>query len=241
MKKTLFLPIPIIIILFMFLSCSQDTKEKEVTYEIPQTLQNNQEAVTIIEEMATNVQEINEGMTASVKTGLKVKKTAEKGEDATKIEKWISIARMGKSMFTVYDISKAQEHIDSLHQQAERLKKDLTSEQISALDTTLARIEKQVGYIDTEALGISEEELAKMKEEDSTHIDLNIGQDEAEEHNETQYNTEYDEDTETTDMPMWAIIAMTVGMMLLMVVIYVAPIVLVIFVIIRIVKKARDR
>ncbi len=227
----------IAIALLLFSACSQDTKK--VTYEIPPTLQNNQEAVTIIEKMATNVQEINEGMTASVKTALKIKKTSEKREDASKIEKWINMARMGKSMFTVYDISKAQEHIDSLYQQAEQLKKDLTPEQISALDTTLARIEKQVGHIDIEALGISEEELAKMKEKDGTHIDFNIGQDETEEHNETQYNTDYDENE--TDMPMWAIIALTAGITLLMVIIYVAPIILVIFFIIYIVKKARNR
>ncbi len=161
------------IMLLLCLSCSQDTQK--VTYNIPQTLQNNQEAVTIIEEMVTNVQKLNEGMAASIQTTLKIKNTADQGTSATEIDKMLSVWRMTNTVSSVNEMAKANKNIKILQARAILLKQKLEPEQISALDTTLAHIKAQVGNINPETLGLSDEALAKLQKDGQLDIKVQVG------------------------------------------------------------------
>ncbi len=161
------------IMLLLYLSCSQDTQK--VTYDIPQALQSNQEAVTIIEEMASNVQKINEGMVASIRTTLKVKNTADQGESITEIGKMISVWRMTNTVTDISKMTKANKNVKILQARAILLKEKLAPEQVCALDTALAHIKAQVGNINPETLGLSDEALAKLQKDEQLDINVQVG------------------------------------------------------------------
>ncbi len=231
MKRALFLLIPTIIILFMFLSCSQDTQK--VTYDIPQALQSNQEAVSIIEEMATNVQKINEGMAASIKASLKIKNTANQDKSATEIGKMISVWRMTSTVTDVSKMTKANKNMKILQARAILLKQKLAPEQVSALETTLAHIKAQVGNINPETLGLSDDALAKLQKDGQLDINVQVGD------AETLANQElYTEDDSNT--PGWVVDVSIFLSAALFTILKFAPLIIFIIFIVKMVKRLKN-
>ncbi|PID94488.1 MAG: hypothetical protein CSA95_02730 [Bacteroidetes bacterium] len=163
---------------FLGILCACSKTPPRVAYEVPQELKADEEAVDLIEEMAATVYEINEGMAESMKTAIEFKRKFGNGEDVSSIGKWGGIFGMIKSMFKVNRIAEAQENLETLKVKANVLKESLAFSQISALDTAMAHIEGQIGQIDVEALGLTEEEIKEFGGEDGR---LRIGMGDEEE------------------------------------------------------------
>ncbi len=143
----------IVALLFLALLMFSCSDKPTVKYNIPEELEENKEAVEIIEDMALAVSKLNKGMQEAAKFSIAL----EKGKSE------MSMKQMLKSTMMVQDIANAKDEIGNIREKAKSLQKDLRAREITALNRELSYIEKQIGNIDTEALGLSKEEVEHLK------------------------------------------------------------------------------
>lgn len=152
-------------IVIILSACSK--KAPKVEYEIPTELKDNEKAVELIEDVAESVQNINNGFAKMIVVSFDVKEKYEEKEDGeNNEEKTGSVWQIAKAGISALKMAHEQEKMKEMIKQADSLKKELTVKQCIALDTTLARLERQVGKVDIDKLGISEEQLAEFKAND---------------------------------------------------------------------------
>ncbi len=137
-------------LLLLLFSCSE---KPTIKYSVPEELEDNKEAIEIIKDMALEVSKLNKAMQESVKFSIAL----EKGQSD------MSMKKMLESTMMVQNIANAKDEIVTIREKAKSLEKDLRTRQKTALNRELSYIEKQIGNIDTEALGLSKEEVEHLK------------------------------------------------------------------------------
>ena len=147
MKNSLLL----LILLCLWASCSQ---KRKVDYVVPANLKDQPEAVAVIDEMAEAVGECQAAMQKAVKFAISVEKN---NTDS------LSVGQGIKGAFAVSKVMLAKKHIDEAKDRAAVLSQELSVKQILALDSVIKQMESQIGDINTDELGLSEEELARLK------------------------------------------------------------------------------
>ncbi len=159
-QKYFLLPMMIIVIIAISVGCSSNIEK--VTVEIPPQLKDNKEAVEVIEDMTEAVNDCREYMQKATKFAIAQEKS---GADSLSITQGLKVAMIaGKIMLS-------QKKIEKCHLRVDQLSKNLSRDQSFALVNCINNLEDRIGEINTEALGLSDEELAKLKKGD----DLNYG------------------------------------------------------------------
>ncbi len=174
--------ITLLYVVIILSACSP--KAPKIEYEIPSELKNNEKAVVLIEDVAESVQNINNGFAEMIALSFDIKEQSEESDgNQNNAEKTSSIWKMAKAGVSALKMAKEQEKMEKMMLQADSIKMELTAEQGIALDTVLARIERQVGKVDIDKLGISEEQLAELKE-NGGKMSFSTNQEESEEYSQ---------------------------------------------------------
>lgn len=220
----------LISLMLLLASCNNNSLE----YTIPAELEGNEQAIEIMNEMASAAGDCQLAMQKAVKFSVQ-----REGDNS----KELSAGEGIKAGLAVSRVMLAKSNMDEAKEKAELLREDLTPEQMIILEDVLTGLESQIGNIDTKNIGLSEEQLAQLESggdvnlgnmfEESPEKKMKLDSIEAEAayvaeqqklHNEwlrsqgradeiTDYSANADNSTET---PMWLGIAFPIFVLLLM-------------------------
>ncbi|MCW3788144.1 hypothetical protein [Plebeiibacterium sediminum] len=153
MRKTNFLkPVLIIATMTILIACTSNIEK--IPLEIPKELHGNKKAEAIIEDMTNAVNDCRNYMQKATKLAIKQMKS---GNDSLSITQGLKIAMItGKIMLS-------QNKIEKYHNQVDQLSQDLSESQSMALINCVNSLEDKIGEINTEELGLSDEELTTLK------------------------------------------------------------------------------
>ncbi len=159
-QKYIFKPMLIIITMVVFTACSSNIEK--IPIEIPKELQGNKDAEAVIEDMTDAVNDCRKYMQKATKFAIEQKKS---GDDSLSITQGLKIAMIaGKIMLS-------QRKIEKCHNQVDQLSPNISESQSFALASCIKNLEDKIGEINTEALGLSDEELSTLK--DGGSLDFN--------------------------------------------------------------------
>lgn len=150
------------ILAFLLAACgSHETNIAEIATEIPEELSQNKEAKALIEDMTDAVNSCRENMTVGAKFAIEQEKSA---SDSLTFKQGVKAAKVAaKMMFSAKKIEKIRD-------KAEQLKPELSTAEWIALEAKLDELEKSVGDLNPEDLGLSEEEFASVRAEGELQI-----------------------------------------------------------------------
>ncbi|MDY0078243.1 MAG: hypothetical protein RBR87_13320 [Bacteroidales bacterium] len=153
------------IIMFAIILASCDTNKselEEIQLEIPEVLMDNSEAKALIEDMTDAVNSIRTNMVEGVQFAAEQNKS---GTDSLSFWQELKAGKM------VIKMMLSTEKMEQVMEEALLLKPSLSEAEWLALNTKISELEAQVGDLNPEALGLSEEEIAKLKAEEALRID----------------------------------------------------------------------
>lgn len=158
MKKIIY----ICFLAVLLAACSSNKSEIEkIEVEIPVALQSNSEAKELIEDMTDAVNTCRENMAIGAKFVLEQEKS---GSDSLTVKQGFKAGMFAAKMMF------AAKKIEKIRAEAQELKPELSETDWLILETKLDELETSVGDINPEALGLSEEDIAKMDAEKKSHL-----------------------------------------------------------------------
>ncbi|MCU4175488.1 hypothetical protein [Carboxylicivirga sp. N1Y90] len=144
--------------MLLLASCNNNSLE----YTIPAELEGNEQAIEIMNEMASAAGDCQLAMQKAVKFSV------QREGDSTKE---LSAGEGIKAGLAVSRVMLAKNNMDEAKEKAKLLREDLSPEQMRVLENVLADLESQIGNIDTKKIGLSDEELARLEADE----DINFG------------------------------------------------------------------
>lgn len=158
MKKIIYISI----LALTLAACGSNKSEVEkIQVEIPEALTNNKDAKELVEDMTDAVNTCRHNMAIGAQFAIEQEKS---GSDSLTVKQGFKAAKFAvKMMF-------AAKKIEKIRAKALELKPELSETEWTALETKLDALETSVGDLNPEDLGLSEEEIAKFKEEGELHL-----------------------------------------------------------------------
>lgn len=158
MKKIIYLSLLAVLIA----ACgSHENKVTEIPIEIPAALTNNKDAETLIKEMTDAVNTCQNNMAIGAQFAIEQEKS---GSDSLTVKQGFKAAKFAAKMMF------AAKKIEKIRAKALELKPELSETEWTALEAKLDALETNVGDLNPEDLGLSEEEIANFKAEGELHI-----------------------------------------------------------------------
>lgn len=143
-------------------ACGSNKNQVEpIQLEIPEVLMDNAEARELIEDMTDAINSIRESMAEGVQFALENDKS---GTDSLTFWQGIKAGKMALKMM------RSAEKVEKVRQEVQLLKPNLSEMEWMALEEKINELEAMVGDINPEAMGLSEEDIAKLKAEEELHI-----------------------------------------------------------------------
>lgn len=235
--KPLFRTLLLCSVLSLF-SCGSKPKVEKITPDIPIELEGLVEVEDLISEMSDVVYALQKNMAKAVKFSIAQDKSE---SDSLTMKQGLKVGVVAAKMML------AQKKMEEIKDEALLLKPELSEDQWIALESILAELESNIGNLDPETLGLSEEELIQLKageglqfgnvepSPDQREMDsIQAFREEAIEQMKAEGIYEEPEETtgETKDVPLWLSIAFPVFVIGLIIFIF-------IFTIKTIVKKVK--
>lgn len=150
------------ILAIILTACGTNKSEvAEIQLEIPEVLMDNAEAKELIEDMTEAVNSTRMNMAEAAKFAIEQDKN---GSDSLTFWQGIKAGKVALKMML------SAEKIEQVGEEAQLLKPNLSETEWMALDGKINELEAKVGDINPEALGLSEEEIAKLKAEEELLI-----------------------------------------------------------------------
>ncbi len=141
-----------VFVIAISVACSSNIEK--IPVEIPKELQGNNEAEAVIEDMTEAVNDCRTYMQKATRFAIEQEKN---GKDSLSITQGLKVAMIaGKIMLS-------QRKIEQCHLQVDQLSNQLSEVQLSSLKNCINTLEDRIGEINTEELGLSDEELATIK------------------------------------------------------------------------------
>jgi hypothetical protein len=158
MKKIIYLSI----LAVLLAACSSNKSEVEkIEVQIPTELQNNDDAKELVEDMTDAVNSCRENMAIGAQFAIEQEKS---GSDSLTMKQGFKAAKFAAKMMF------AAKKIEKIRAEALELKPELSETEWTVLEVKLDALETSVGDLNPEDLGLSEEDLAKFKEEGELHL-----------------------------------------------------------------------
>lgn len=152
----------ITLLAFLLAACGGNTSEVEpIAVEIPVALNSNADAKELIEDMTDAVNTCRENMAIGAKFAIEQEKN---GSDSLTVKQGFKAAKFAAKMML------SAKKIEKIRAEALELKAELNETDWLILETKLDELESSVGDINPEAIGLSEEDIAKMKTEEELHF-----------------------------------------------------------------------
>ncbi len=152
----------IIFLAVVLTACGSNNSEVEkIEIEIPAVLSSNADAKELIEDMTDAVNSCRENMTIGAKFAIEQEKS---GSDSLTVKQGFKAAKFAAKMMF------AAKKIEKIRAEALELKPELSETDWLILETKLDELETSVGDLNPEVLGLSEEEIQKLKAEEELHL-----------------------------------------------------------------------
>lgn len=151
MKKITYLTL----IVLLFVACgSNKSKVADVEVEIPEILKNNEVASELIENMTAAVNVCRNNMVLGAQFALEQEKT---GVDSLSIGQGLKAAKFAAKMML------SAKKIENIREEVVALKSGLSENEWLALDNRINELEASIGNLTPEELGLSEEDVERLK------------------------------------------------------------------------------
>jgi len=153
----------ILLLVILLASCGGNKSEVEpIAVEIPVALSSNADAKELIKDMTDAVNNCRENMAIGAKFVLEQEKS---GADSLTAKQGFKAGMFAAKMMF------AAKKIEKIRAEAEELKPELSETDWLILETKLDELETSVGDLDPKALGLSEEDMAKMDAEKELRLE----------------------------------------------------------------------
>jgi hypothetical protein len=134
---------------------------EQIEVEIPAALNDNEDAKELIEDMTDAVNSCRENMAIGAQFAIEQEKS---GSDSLTFKQGFKAAKFATKMML------SAKKIEKIREEALLLQPELSETDWLILETKLDELETSVGDLNPEDLGLSEEEIAKFKEDGELHL-----------------------------------------------------------------------